>query len=714
MALQIEQQKEEKKYLKKVLEILKQEIIVLNLNLENVNNEVNEIRKYYYDNRSEIDGPEKVMLETIASQYLSSGELSNKKSSIYKQMLSSPYFGRIDFDNLVYNELEKVYIGISNLIDNDYNFFVNDWRSPIASMFYDFELGKAYYDAPLGKINGNIILKRQYKIKEGKLKYAFDNAINIDDEILQEVLSDNSSKKMKHIVNTIQKEQNAIIRNDDNKTLIVEGPAGSGKTSVGLHHIAYLLYKYRDKITANNILIFSPSDVFSEYIASVLPTLGEDNVYYTGFSEYMHKYLSEYKNTESYIKFLERIFNNQDKDTANAIKFKLSNDFISILDKYVEYISEKLEFKDIKINNILIATAEEINNLYNNIYSKYPPFFRLKKISENTQMKFRHMSSNKYNAKHLSEIVNKKLEINFDYKKILSDMYDLKIVRNELINSDYIINIKKFIDSSKNALENKTINYEDAILLLYLKGKLNGFEKDSNIKYVIVDEAQDYNRIQYEILKNVFDKAKFTILGDANQTVNNLFEYKSINDISQMFSKNDVEYIPLTTTYRNTYEITMFCNKILGLLNNNVINRHGDEPKVEKTIDKKESYKTILKIIKDEISKEYNSIAIITANNDACNHLIKHLKNNGIDCNKNNFQKKYIHVLPIYYAKGMEFDSVIVYDSNEYSNFSKDKKLLYVACTRALHSLNVISEYNSELKGGKNEKILCKTITKNI
>lgn len=227
-----------------------------------------------------------------------SHEFERKLVNKYENMISSPYFARMDFKEDGIENVEKCYIGISNLINEDFDFIIYDWRAPISSMFYDYEIGNAYYKCPDGIINGKISMKRQYKISNGKIDYMFDSNIKIDDEVLQDILSKSSDNKMKAIVTTIQREQNKAIRNEKYKNLIVQGPAGSGKTSVALHRIAYLLYKHRDIITAKNIVIFSPNNIFNDYISNVLPQLGEDNMLQTTFKEYMHKVLEEIDSKE--------------------------------------------------------------------------------------------------------------------------------------------------------------------------------------------------------------------------------------------------------------------------------------------------------------------------------------------------------------------------------------------------------------------------------
>lgn len=271
-----------------------------------------------------------------------SHEFERKLIDKYENMLLSPYFARMDFQEDGEETAEKYYIGISNLINGDFDFLIYDWRAPVSSMFYDYEIGEAYYKCPDGIINGKISMKRQYKIHDGEIEYMFDSNIKIDDEVLQDILSKSSDNKMKAIVTTIQREQNKAIRNEKYKNLIVQGPAGSGKTSVALHRIAYLLYKHRDTITAKNIVIFSPNNIFNDYISNVLPQLGEDNMLQTTFKEYMHDVLKDIAGKEDYCEVMENIFGDESEQAypirVKSLRFKSSVEFVKLLRGYTEYL----------------------------------------------------------------------------------------------------------------------------------------------------------------------------------------------------------------------------------------------------------------------------------------------------------------------------------------------------------------------------------------
>ncbi len=289
-------------------------------------------------------------------------EFTIKLEQKYERVLLSPYFARMDFVEKGEERAEKCYIGISNLINENFDFLIYDWRAPISSMFYDYEIGQAEFKCPEGIVEGELTLKRQYKINNGKIEYMFDSNLKIDDEVLQNILSKSTDTRMKGIVTTIQREQNKVIRNEEYKNLIVQGPAGSGKTSVALHRIAYLLYKHRDKITPKNIVIFSPNDIFNEYISDVLLELGEDNMCQTTFKEYMHKALGAGLSKENYSEMMEYILASKKEADyqirINNIKFKSSMEFIDILKRYVTFMEkEDTNFKNIKFRGNLIISS---------------------------------------------------------------------------------------------------------------------------------------------------------------------------------------------------------------------------------------------------------------------------------------------------------------------------------------------------------------------
>jgi DNA helicase-2/ATP-dependent DNA helicase PcrA len=680
----------ELKYLEDTIKVIKEEIGQSDVDLKHYNENLYQMQKYAWENASTVDEHEKEYFRREMGLEDALELMEYRKNVVLKKMLNNPYFARIDFNN------KKVYIGIKNVMDEKYNNYVYDWRAPISNLYYDFELGDAFYNAPEGVIEGKITLKRQYKIENGTLVYMFDNSINIEDDLLKDVLSKNTSEKMRNIVNTIQKEQNKVIRNTENEVLIVEGPAGSGKTSVALHRVAYLLYKFREQLKSKEILIFSPNKIFTEYISNVLPELGESNALSTLFSDYMYNFITEYKDIQTYMEFIEFIYDCNDKDIKDFIEIKLSHNFIKIIDTYIDEIISKITFKDIYIDNHLIITKETCKEIYDE--SKRPaPYERIEKIIDYALMKYRHeVILKNYTLGQVNKMLREYFSYNNNYKELLINMYDSTLVQNKLIELYPNINLNKFINHSKKQLKGKTINYEDAIIILYFKGKLQGFGKASRIKQLVLDEAQDYNLMQFIILKNIFKKAKITILGDCNQILNPLLKQDDLNVVGKIFDDKDVIYLKLTTTYRNSYEITELANKILNLKNINPIKRYTKPPVIKENIDEN----TLVEEIKDIIkNNKYDSLSIITKSRKEADYIYELLKKNNIDAHS--YESKQIThskliILPVYYAKGLEFDNVIVYNTKN-NSYKEDKKIFYVACTRALHELTILSDEKLEI-----------------
>ena len=380
MNIEPEQLKQEEEYLKKTLAVIKELIENDDNSIKDRMAEIQEMKKYLWDNNAMLDDA-----EIASGMYNVNCDVSYTNENIKKLMklkksLESPYFGRVDFESNGFSE--PVYIGI-NSIAKDLTFYVFDWRTPIASLFYNYGTGPASYEAPRGTISGNISLKRQYKISDEKIERCFNSDLNIDDEYLQEILANASSEKMTNIVNTIQREQNEIIRNVSDKYLIVQGIAGSGKTSVALHRIAYLLYKEKN-LSSNNVLIFSPNDVFSQYISNVLPELGEDNVLQTTFSDFASAYIRDFKEIESFTQFIERYYKSDSisEEEYKTTKYKISDEFKSLIDNYIERYRENMSFiRPIIINGKAIKIAD-LNRLLKTTFGKFPLSERIDRISE--------------------------------------------------------------------------------------------------------------------------------------------------------------------------------------------------------------------------------------------------------------------------------------------------------------------------------------------
>lgn len=676
MALSEKDMKLEKTYLRNTSKEISNQLDVLGKEIHVKEEELTEFKKILWEDKGSIDSVE-MQTGMMASELEASFMLM--KMEYYKKLLKvqySPYFGRVDFKEN--GEEEKpIYIGLTN-VQKDLNYLVYDWRSPIASLFYDYGIGPCMYEAPDGEINGYMSLRRQYKIENGELIRVFDNDLNVVDECLQEVLSESSSEKMKNIVNTIQSEQNEIIRNISNKNLIVQGIAGSGKTSVALHRIAFLLYKIKN-LKSSNVLIFSPNKVFSEYISDVLPELGEENTSETTFHDFARSYAKEFKSVETFTDFIERYYTGKEKN-PELVKLKLSKSMISIIENYAKEIENKIMITGDIETKIDVIDKNYLNYLLKDRFNKLPLFARIDKMAEHLCNKtgISYGKGKRSFIKQIKELLN----IKPDFKKLYQDLYlsdAFKKVYQENVNL---------------RLNTKMINYEDALCFIYLKGLLDGFPYSNLIKQIVVDEAQDYNEMQYIILSKIFKKASFTILGDVNQTINPYQKYDTLEVLTNILNENS-KYVELTKTYRSSNEIIEYTNKILGLKHVSVIRKPNHVP-VKFRCDIKDLIKDV-----NSLKEKYSSVAIITKNKDEAFKVYDYLKDiiDGISLmeESNKEFNKNLVVVPSYLSKGLEFDSVISYTDANNIYTKKEKYLFYVVTTRCQHELIIYNEPNFKI-----------------
>lgn len=629
--------------------------------------EFREFQKLAWQDKSSFDRAE-------FNQVLSNNEMEARrilaKRMYFKRVCliaSKPYFASFkyqDEDGKNYN----IYMSLTYLKDDNYNNILYDWRSPICSVFYDYETGPCKYLAPEGIISGTLYSKRQYQIKDNKLLAVFDNSLNVDDEVLQEVLANNSSDKMKNVVNTIQKEQNLVIRNLEDKNLIVQGIAGSGKTSVALHRIAFLLYRI-DNLSSKDILIFSPNEVFSSYISNVLPELGEENTKETTFSDYLSYFIKEYKSVEPFTNFIAKFYEGSNK-RKDLITYKQSREIVIDLDNYInDYILDARVIKDLELDKVNAVSKEEINYLLHDKYSRFPFFERIREIAKKLSLNY-YGSEGKKRATIEKKITD---NANFkkDYKSLYVNFYKSKYSKHQLL------------EEEREILKTKELSYEDALLFAYLKGTLEGFPYEGDIKQVVVDEAQDYNYLQYQMMKKIFKKASFTILGDINQNMNPYINYKSLEELKDIFDSSI--YLELLKTYRSSKEIIEYTNKILGLSHVCAIRKDNSIPVTKHQKD------DLLDLI-PKLRSKYKSLAIITKDRLMAENLYKKLESiydlSLLTIDSKNFRKDFV-IAPSYLAKGLEFDSVIVYNSLDNPFKEVDKYLYYIACTRCQHELHL-------------------------
>lgn len=636
------------------------------------------------------------------TEIIASYEETQRKITRLESLIKSPYFARIDFQFEEENEPEQIYIGRSSLTEKaSHKIYVYDWRSPIASVFYRFMTGKAFYDAPDGKITGEVTLKRQYEINNGILEYYFDTNINISDELLRQLLSKNSSPKMKAIVETIQKEQDIVIRNMENDLLMVQGVAGSGKTSIALHRAAFLMYQgLQTKLSANSIMIISPNSAFEQYISNVLPELGEENVASTVFEDILAAILRG-ERLQSQNEFLERTLaaaNYQDT-VKTSMRFKTSDRFKLLLDRFVSDIPLRwIEFQDIYCGEKYLIKKQALKSWILR-RPEIPLGTRLAQLEEHVLEQI-FGTGRAHGEWEKRERIKQELQV---FRKI-----DLVSFYREMFQDDaYFFDLAQGIGLPENIqeirictlenLKSGRLYYDDAIAIAYLHLKLYGSGAYRNIRQIVIDEAQDYYPLQYEIFRLLFPNAKFTILGDINQTLAKHEDFSLYEQIQKILCKNNAALITLDKSFRCTTEILNFSLQFIEHRSDiKSFNRSGETPKAAAA----SSHKALLDMIVREIGicreKGMSTISLICKTGKNCLSLFTELESRvdlQLITDKNAEHLHDTFIIPVYMSKGLEFDAVIICDADSL-NYSDedDRKLLYIECTRALHRLSLFSE----------------------
>lgn len=638
-----------------------------------------------------------------------------------EKMAFSPYFGRIDFFENAAADSESIYIGIASLVDDQGRNLVYDWRAPVAVMFYDYEPGPAGYNCGIGRIEGRILLKRQYQIKHGQIQLMFDTDLRIEDEMLQEILGRSADERMKTIVTSIQREQNRVIRDEDHH-LIVVGPAGSGKTSIALHRAAYILYKEREAIRAENLLVFSPNWIFSEYISNVLPELGEENIIQTTFEDYALNILK--KKCEARNQQFEYLLRgdggNEYRVREANISYKSSPEFITVLEQYLKLL-EAREFEDFYFNGQLVISKAECAAIYEQRYRFFPITKRLAMVRERFFYLLEPLRRQRVKElekiladgeEHLEEKERKalaRMRVREEAEGVIARVNQLTRLNYfeayiELFRNNKLFQkaaaktvipeqIKAIAAQTVKSLSNNRVNYEDLSPLLYLKGKLEGFPKVNGIKYLFIDEAQDYTPLQYRIFKEIFPKSSFTILGDLNQLIN---PYASVDNVPAIIAGLNLPKtigIQLEKSYRSTREINAFAEALLPKESRPKSDgsvRRGRKPEVVKLtgVDWVSGIRERIEELKED---GMGSLAIVSKTAQVAKALYTELQQkmalNLLVDDEGALGSSPV-ILPIYLAKGLEFDAVIIPDADAGSYHREmERKILYTACTRALHRL---------------------------
>lgn len=670
-------EKQEKEYLKQIISFLKKVIGNTDASVKDHVDTLAEYKGYIWSNK-DIDPHEiRSMRESILNHFALGESVINKHKRLTK-ILAIPYFGRIDFlEKKENSKVMPIYIGIHTFYDPESRAtLIHDWRAPVSSMFYDHELGEAGYRSPSGEIKGVISLKRQYRIRGGKMEFMIESALTVHDDILQKELSSNVDDKMKNIVATIQREQNQIIRNEDIRTLIIQGVAGSGKTSIALHRIAYLLYTFRDSISSKDILIISPNKVFSDYISNVLPELGEETVPETSMEQILSGVLEHKYKYQTYFGLVNELLEKPSSSLIDRIAYKASFGFISELDKFILHI-ENTYFKaaDVKLTKYITIPAPFIEEQYLR-FNRYPIRRRFDAMADYMldMLKIQYAFTVTTAGRNL---LKKEIRLMF------AGNNDIQVYKDffKWTNNPGMFKMRK----------GHTLEYSDLAPLAYLHLALEGNgNQPFRVKHLLIDEMQDYSPIQYKVIQKLFPCRK-TVLGDAGQSVN---PYGSSTAETIQKSLTASEIMKLCKSYRSTFEITDFAQKIHPNAELEPVARHGEKPQILQFGSAVEELSGIMGLISTYRKSGYKSLGIICKTEQQAREMADMLKSYANDISFLSSQSSAfvqgIVIISAHMAKGLEFDEVIIPQTDERNYRSEiDKSMLYVAVTRAMHRLTL-------------------------
>lgn len=729
--------------------------------LSGIKTQIVDIRQNFWDDVTvNLDNLEEAV-ETYASlkqqaEVLSERERSHRhgqaRLKLWERLQDSPYFGRIDFREGGLADSESIYIGIGSFMDKDeMAFLIYDWRAPVSNLYYDYPPGPAQYTTPSGTISGNLELKRQFIIREGRIRSVFDTGITIGDELLQEVLGKQADPQMRSIVATIQKEQNRIIRNERSRLLIVQGAAGSGKTSAALQRVAYLLYRYREHLRSEHIVLFSPNPMFNSYVSTVLPELGEENMQQTTFQEYLAHRLGDEFEVEDPYDQLEYAYAQQDQPGYEAriegIRYKASADYLALLDRYIAYLGKRgLKFRPIVFRGETLIPAERIADLFYSLDPSLSIPNRLAQLSEQLLKELRTLARKELSKPWVEEEIE--LLDNEAYmrayeelrrkRRFTEESFDDYEREKELLGK-YIVNerfkpiraaLKRYgfvdiaavyrqlhADAGLRAeaapdvavpacwpaiceqtlarLDRSQLAYEDATPYLYLKDRIEGFRTNNTVRHVFIDEAQDYSDFQFAFLKRLFPRSKMTVLGDLNQAIHvHASGRDAFGYVRSLYGESETETIVLTRSYRSTLPIMTFASSMIAGGDQIVpFERGGRLPTVTTLSEPEELGRRIAERICELQAAGHRTIAVICKSDRESAEAYESLRGvpgiRRIGKNSAAFDRGVL-VMPCYLAKGVEFDAVILYNASEerYGRES-DRRLFYTACTRAMHELHL-------------------------
>ena len=680
-----------REYLQYVLKCLNDRLAQADAAILEGEKEIEDMHEYYWQNYTEMDqyGYEDYDNQQALFRQMNANEEQFRLRKRFKKMQDSPFFGRVDFRYDGDEEAETFYIGIGNLSESAGSLpLVYDWRAPVSGLFYDYDKGPASYEAPSGIFEGEVTSKWQYKIRKGKMLYEFESDVKIDDEILGAELGSNGEVQLKNIVRTIQKEQNEIIRNTKDKIMVIQGAAGSGKTSVALHRIAYLLYHDRENLKSSNVLILSPNGVFADYISHILPELGEENIREMSFDLFAYRELKEIVGDceDRYDQIERTVLNPKIQEICRE---KQSPEFVSKLDGFVLRLEDELmNFRDVEYRGCTLSEKEIIDLFYFK-FLDVPLLSRMHSVAEYFIDQVETLRDRDLSDEEREEVM-----------ECFRSMYETR---------DCYVLYSRFLEKEGYRplphcqIEKRRLRYEDVYPVLYLKYTLYQCRNHHGIKHVVVDEMQDYSWIQYLLIHKMFP-CRMTILGDKAQTMEDETQ-DVLKFLPKIFGK-DIRKIVMNRSYRNTMEVAQYANHLTGIEDMELFERHGEpvdertfssteealETVLEKWLNRREEFETEALIFLTEREAEHAFLYI----EKRLKEIAPEAENQLCYMNRDSQSfKKGLTVTTFYLAKGLEFNQVFgIFEEDRESGLQCQAK--YITATRALHELHMYMTENSK------------------
>ena len=680
----MEKIKNGREYLQYVLQCLNDRLAQADAAILEGEKEIEDMHEYYWENYTEMDqyGYEDYDNQQALFRQMNANEEQFRLRKRFKKMQDSPFFGRVDFRYDGDEEAETFYIGIGNLSESAGSLpLVYDWRAPVSGLFYDYDKGPASYEAPSGIFEGEVTSKWQYKIRKGKMLYEFESDVKIDDEILGAELGSNGEVQLKNIVRTIQKEQNEIIRNTKDRIMVIQGAAGSGKTSVALHRIAYLLYHDRENLKSSNVLILSPNGVFADYISHILPELGEENIREMSFDLFAYRELKDIVGDceDRYDQIEHTVLNPKIQDICRE---KQSPEFVSKLDGFVLRLEDELmNFRDVEYRGYTLSEKEIIDLFYFK-FLDVPLLSRMHSVAEYFIDQVETLRDRDLSDEEREEVM-----------ECFRSMYETR---------DCYVLYSRFLEKEGYRplphcqIEKRRLRYEDVYPVLYLKYTLYQCRNHHGIKHVVVDEMQDYSWIQYLLIRKMFP-CRMTILGDKAQTMEDETQ-DVLKFLPKIFGK-DIRKIVMNRSYRNTMEVAQYANHLTGIEDMELFERHGEpvdertfssteealETVLEKWLNRREEFETEALIFLTEREAEHAFLYI----EKRLKEIAPEAENQLCYMNRDSQSfKKGLTVTTFYLAKGLEFDQVFgIFEEDRESGLQCQAK--YITATRALHELHM-------------------------